>query len=253
MTSWDARALARALAATCVAFLIGWLVTAASDEGGLTVGARAGRTVPLLPLFSAVGAAIAVGGRRTRQEVRALAALGRSPLRSAAIVAAGAATPALASALVIALVARADASAFYPSPQSSDRFTYADGAFVSEALGARVDVATGEIALGPAREAAGEPGLPRGGRAAAAVAMALAALALSLLAARTAIDAAPDEDRATSRRRVARAGGALAATALATTLVFQAAAAGAVTPWTAVIPPITLLAFLARRYQREHA
>lgn len=253
MTSWDARALARALAATCVAFLIGWLVTAASDEGGLTVGARAGRTVPLLPLFSSVGAAIAVGGRRTRQEIRALATLGRSPLRSAAIVAVGAAAPAIGSALVLALVARADVSAFYPSPQSSDRFSYADGAFVSDALGARVDVASGAIALGPPQDGAGEPGLPRGGRSAAAAAMALAALALSLLAARTAIETAPDEDRATSRRRIARAGAAIAVTALTTTLGFQAAAAGAVTPWAAAIPPITLLAFLGRRYQREHA
>jgi len=37
----------------------GRLVTAASDEGQLTVGARAGRTLPLAPLCSAVGAALA--------------------------------------------------------------------------------------------------------------------------------------------------------------------------------------------------
>ncbi|MCW5836588.1 MAG: hypothetical protein KIS78_29595, partial [Labilithrix sp.] len=79
MTPWDIRAMLRALGAAVLGLVVVWLVPAASAEGQLTAGARAGRTLPVAPLCSAVGAALALGTARVRQEVRAFEALGRSP------------------------------------------------------------------------------------------------------------------------------------------------------------------------------
>ena len=66
MTVWDLRTFARALGATLLGIAVVWLVTAASDEGQLTAGVRAGRTLPLAPLCSAIGAALALGTARVR-------------------------------------------------------------------------------------------------------------------------------------------------------------------------------------------
>src|SRR5688572_12741164 len=95
VTTWDLRAFVRALAATLVGLVVVWLVTAASDEGQLTVATRAGRTLPLAPLCSAVGAVVALATARVRSETRALEALGRAPGENALAAAAGAALPSL--------------------------------------------------------------------------------------------------------------------------------------------------------------
>ena len=103
MTAWDLRTFARALGATLIGIVVVWLVTAASDEGQLTVGVRAGRTLPLAPLCSAIGAALALGTARVRDETRALEALGRSPGQSARAAALGAALPSILIGLAIGL------------------------------------------------------------------------------------------------------------------------------------------------------
>ncbi|MCA9585022.1 MAG: hypothetical protein KC657_06670 [Myxococcales bacterium] len=252
MTSWDARAFARAIGATCVAFAIGWLVTAASDEGALTVGARAGRTVPLLPLFAAVGTAIAIGSRRAREELRALAALGRHPARTAAFVTAGAALPAAVAALVLVATPHADVSAFYPAPDHGDAFVATRSGYVSPSLGVEVR-ASGEIDVGPAPDGERGVSLPAHARGAAALSLVVAALALAALAAAVVLSTPFDEDRFAQRRRVSRAVGVAAGVALATTLAFQSAAARASSAWLTTVPALALMAWLFTRYRRGHA
>ena len=100
--------------------IVVWLVTAASDEGQLTAGVRAGRTLPLAPLCSAVGAALALGTARARSEVRALEALGRSPAESALYAAIGAAVPSIVMALAIGLAQSVDVGGFYPRAPRGD-------------------------------------------------------------------------------------------------------------------------------------
>src|SRR4051794_23815483 len=82
MTSWDLRAFGRAFALAGLALAIAWLLTAATDEGGVPWGVRAGRTLPVAPACAALGAWIALLPARARGEVRALEALGRAPWQS---------------------------------------------------------------------------------------------------------------------------------------------------------------------------
>ena len=131
MTAWDLRTFLRALVATLIGIAVVWLVTAASDEGQLTVSVRAGRTLPLAPLCSAIGAALALGTARVRDETRALEALGRSPGQTARAAALGAALPSLLIGIAIGLSSIIDVSGFYPRAPRGDAFVYADGAFTS--------------------------------------------------------------------------------------------------------------------------
>jgi len=183
MTTWDLRTFLRALVATLIGIVVVWLVTAASDEGQLTVGVRAGRTLPLAPLCSAIGAALALGTARVRDETRALEALGRSPGQTARSAALGAALPSLLIGIAIGLTSIIDVSGFYPRAPRSDTFVYEGGAFTSPTLGVRV-ADDGEPRAIEGRAASADDGLPAHARGAAAVATAIAGLALSLVAAR---------------------------------------------------------------------
>ena len=92
MTAWDARTFARGLAIALATLGIAFVVTAASDEGGIAWGERAGRALPIAPVCAAVGAWLALAPGRARGEDVALAALGRSPWeRHAAAIVGGAA------------------------------------------------------------------------------------------------------------------------------------------------------------------
>ena len=55
-TRWDARVFARSAVVAGLALGLAWLVTAATDEGGVSWGERAGRTLPLAPACAAIGA-----------------------------------------------------------------------------------------------------------------------------------------------------------------------------------------------------
>src|SRR5260221_5419738 len=79
VTRWDANVLSRAAMIALLALALAWLVTAATDEGGVPWGERAGRTLPLAPLCAAIGAWGALAAVRARGEALALEALGRSP------------------------------------------------------------------------------------------------------------------------------------------------------------------------------
>ena len=176
MTTWDRRAFVRALVATVIAIVVVWLVTAASDEGQLTVGVRAGRTLPLAPLCSAIGAALALGTARVREETRALEALGRTPGQTARAAALGAALPSLLVGLAIGASSVVDVSGFYPRPPRGDSFVYAEGAFTSPSLGVRI-TADGEPHPTEALPPPADDALPRHARAAASLATAVAGLA----------------------------------------------------------------------------
>jgi hypothetical protein len=257
VTRWDLRALVRALAATLVAFAIVWLVTAASDEGQLAVGARAGRTLPLAPLCSAVGAALALATARIRDETRALEALGRSPGETAAAAAIGGALPSLVVALAIAVMPRVDVAPFYPRATVGDTFELRDGAFESASLGVRVtlDGFTTRLEGDGDRDAPDERDhdapLPRGARGAAAAATALAGLALSLVAARGTLRTSL-ETRSRRRRGRLFAGLEVALCGLATLIAFQAAAAGVSHAALAAVPSAILLVVVLFGYRRRH-
>ncbi|MBX3221407.1 MAG: hypothetical protein KF795_12865 [Labilithrix sp.] len=256
MTAWDIRALLRALGAALLGLLVVWLVTAASDEGQLTVGARAGRTLPVAPLCSAVGAALALGTARVAQEARALEALGRSPAVTSRAAALGAALPSVLVGLAILAIPSVDVAAFYPRAAIGETFVLADdGTFVSPSLGVRVDADGEAHALdGEAHALVEDEGLPPGARLTAAAATALAGVGLSLVAARAALRRSLLDRRARRRLRVVALGEALGC-AILTLVAFQAAAARAAPAALAVMPPLALLAAgLARmRYGQEGA
>lgn len=250
MTAWDLRTFLRALGATLIGVVVVWLVTAASDEGQLTIGVRAGRTLPIAPLCSAIGAALALGTARVRDETRALEALGRSPGQTAFAAAAGAALPSILVAVAIAATSSIDVAGFYPRAPRADTFVYEDGAFASPTLGVRI-AADGEPRAIAAVGAAPDEGLPRHARAVAAAATAMAGLALSLVAARAILRVSLSRRGSLRRRRLVAAAQVFACVLL-TLVAFQAAAARVAPASLAMLPPAVLLAIALLHYRARH-
>ena len=244
-TPWDVRQLARACGAAALGLLVVWIVTAASDEGQLTVGARAGRSLPLAPLCSAVGAVLALGTARVRLESRAFEALGRSPAETSRAAAIGAALPSLVVALAIACVPAVDISAFYPRAVRGDAFVVTADGFESRSLGVKID-RDGETTPLETTPSAPDAGLPNGARLAAAGATALAGLALALVSARAALRRSLLDERARRRMRATAFVEAFACATL-TLILFQAAAARLVPAAAAVVPSSVLLALALAR------
>ncbi|HEY1691083.1 MAG TPA: hypothetical protein VGG39_02920 [Polyangiaceae bacterium] len=237
-TPWDTRLFARAAAAAVVALALAWLVTTATDEGGVAWGERAGRTLPLAPLCAAVGAWAALAPVRARGEVVALEALGRSTAQIAAAAVCGAAAVAVLAAAAIAGLHAVDVAGFFPTATHASRWAWVDGAFVDAAHGIRVGADGAAVTVAVAVDRA-PSGIPRFGRASAAVVTALAGLALPLLLGRTLLD------RARAWPVVAASAAAIAASVLA----FQASAAERLPALAAVLPAAALLAFAVRRYR----
>ena len=237
-TEWDTRAFARGAAIAALTLALVAVVTAASDEGGLAWGVRAGRTLPLAPVCSAVGAWLALAPARARGDDRALAALGRSPWGREGAAVAGGAVIALVASIAIAGIARVNVSGFYPRAEESIHWTYNGGGFTSDDGRWRIGP-DGVPSVKPASIAGiAAEGIPRLGRVSAAIATAALGLALPMLIA-----------RARSRRAAAIALGAIGAGALATILAFQAAAAALASALVALLPPLLLLAWAASRYR----
>jgi len=237
-TEWDRGAFARGAAIAALTLGLVAVVTAASDEGGLAWGVRAGRTLPLAPVCAAIGAWLALAPARTRGDDRALAALGRSPWQREAAAIGGGGAVAVLAALAIGAVARIDVAGFYPRAEESIHWRYDGAGFASEdrrwTVGADgVPSVAESVALGPAAT-----GVPRRGRAAAALATAMLGVALPMLVA-----------RARSKRAVGIALAAIGSGALATVLAFQAAAAQLASPLVALVPPLLLLVVAASRYR----
>jgi hypothetical protein len=245
-TAWDLRAFGRAAGVTAVTLALAWLVTAATDEGGVSWGERAGRTLPLTPLCAAVGAWVALAPARSRGEARALAALGRSRAGVGGAAVAGAAAVALAAALLLGVVRSVDLTGFYPTATHASAWTFDAGAFVDAARGLRVTADGTPEHLSSLAGAVAASGLPRFARLAAAATTALAGVALPLLLAHTVLGRAQDARFDRSDARVA----AGAAVAIAASIVlFQAAAARALPSMLAPLPALALLAFAVGRYR----
>lgn len=241
MTKWDWRSAGRALGATVLALVVVVLITAATDEGQISIAARIARTLPLAPLCSAVGAALTLGTARARSEVRALEALGRSPAESARFAAIGAALPSLVMAFAIGIASSVDVGGFYPRAPRGEAFVREDGAFVSTGLGVRVmDDGDARPLDEKGTSSSGDEGLPRAARGSAATTTALAGIALALVASRAVVRPSLS-DRRTRRRLRIRAALAVLGCALFTLLAFQAAAARVAPAALAIVPPILLL------------
>jgi hypothetical protein len=245
-TTWDLRAFGRAAGVTALTLVLAWLVTAATDEGGVSWGERAGRTLPLTPLCAAMGAWVALAPARSRGEARALAALGRSRAGVGGAAVAGAAAVALAAALMLGVVRSVDLTGFYPTATHASAWSFDAGAFLDGARGLRV-TADGTPEHVPALAgAAAASGLPRFARLAAAVTTALAGVALPLLLAHAILGRAQDARFDRTDARIA----AGAAVAIAASIVlFQAAAARELPSMLAPLPALALLAFAVGRYR----
>jgi hypothetical protein len=210
-------------------------VTAATDEGGLSLGARLARVVPLAPAYVGVAVAVALGGSRTRGEIRTLEATGRPPLFSAAAVAAGAVAVGMVLSAWVLWGSDGALRTFYPSVTPGSAFTFHDDAFWNIRAGYRVTVGGAVAWLPPGQggSAASSPlsplGLPGHARTAAALATTLGSLAFGLTMALV------------GGKKYARAVAATLATAAGSTVCFQAAAAGRLSALWAVAPPLVLL------------
>jgi hypothetical protein len=238
-TRWDARQLVRAVVVAAIALGLAWLVTAATDEGGIAWRERAGRTLPLTPLCAAVGAWVALAPVRARGEALALEALGRSPAQIAAAAAVGGALVALVAAMLLGAGGRAvDVAGFFPTATHAAAWTWDGAGFVDRVQGLRVGT-DGAPQRFVVEAGTVLTGVPPFGRAAAAVATALAGLALPLLVAHASVV------RARPLPVALAAGAALAASVV----LFQAAAARLVPAWLGVLPPLVLLAVAVRRWR----
>ena len=240
-TRWDGRQLVRAALATALTLALAWLVTAATDEGGVSWGERAGRTLPLTPLCATVGAWLALAPALARGEGVALEALGRSRAQIAAAAVVGGALVALAAGVAMGLARAVDVAGFFPTATHASAWAWNGTAFVDGLHGLRVasDGAPARIAVDAGRVFAG---VPPHGRAAAAVVTALAGLALPLLLAHALLE----------RSRVLPVVLAAGASIAASVLLFQAAAAGHLPASLGALPTLVLLVFAVRRYRGRH-
>lgn len=259
ITRWDVHVFARAGLVAILALALSWLLTAATDEGGVAWGERVGRTLPLTPLCSAIGVWATIAPVKARGEARALEALGRTKAQVAAPAVAAGACIALVAALSLGLLPSVSVAGFYPTAPHSTAWHWDGTAFIDPVRRLRVgDDGT------PVRLSAAESRAPRGqipgGRTAAALATAMTGIALALLLADAllATNGLPSgaERASDGRYRWLRsastsaiaATGTCAATAL---VLFQAAAARKVPALVGDLPPLALLLLAARRVWTE--
>jgi hypothetical protein len=244
-TAWDTQVFGRAAGAAAATLVLAWLVTAATDEGGVPWGERVGRTLPLAPLCAALGVSAALAPVRWRGEAGALAALGRSRAQIAAGAVAGGALVALAAALFIGLVRRVDVAGFYPTATHASAWRWDGAAFVDAVRGLQV-AADGMPVRVPIAQGAAIASLPAYARSAAALTTALAGLALPMLLAHALLSKPPD-------RRFDRRDGWIAAAAIASVaasvVLFQSAAAHQLPAFSAAVPALALLALAVQRYR----
>ncbi len=240
-TRWDFIVFGRAVAGTLVGLGLVALITAASDEGGLSWAQRVGRALPLSPLCAALGVWGALGPVKARGEALALAALGRTSREISAASVSGALLVCLASCAAIAAVPSVDVASFYPIASHPPSWQWRNGGFVDpvHAIRMRPDgtlVESNIRATEPLRVA-----VPPKGRISAALATALAGVALAMITARALLEGA------VRRARVVD-GMACAVAAFATVVLFQVAAARRAPAMMAPLPALALTAFAAKRY-----
>jgi hypothetical protein len=249
LTSWDLFVFSRAAGAAAATLLLAWLVTAATDEGGVAWGERLGRTLPLSPICAALGMAASLAPVRWRGEAGALAGLGRSRVQIVAGAVGGGALVALAAALLIGLVPRVDVAGFYPTATHASAWHWSGdssgAAFEDTIHGMRVaaDGMPARLLVEPGWSVAS---LPLHARAAAALTTAIAGLALPLLLAHALLSRSPDRR---FDRTDAWIGAAAVVSLAASVVLFQAAAAHQVPAVSATGPAVALLALAVQRYR----
>jgi hypothetical protein len=241
-TRWDALVTARACVMAVLAFALAWLITVATDEGGVPWGERAGRTLPLIPFCAAIGVWGALAPVRARGEALALEALGRTRGQIGASAVAGALVIVATAALLIATLHSIDLAGYYPTATHRTSWRWDGDAFVDAVQGLRVGADGQPSFWTGAREAAPRNTIPPYGRAAAALVTAVAGVGLALLAVRALLGG-----RATRERMVDIA--ACVLTVALTIVLFQAATVHAVSALAGVVPPILLLALAVQRYR----
>jgi len=256
ITLWDVRVFVRAGFVALFALALSWLLTAATDEGGVAWGERIGRTLPLAPLCSAIGVWAAVAPMKARGEARALEALGRSKSQVGAPAIAGGACVAVVAALSVGLLPVVSIAGFYPTARHSTAWTWDGTSFVDTVGRLRVAEDGTPVRLSAAPSAP-EPSPIRWDRMAAALATALTGIAAALLlgdallradGART-VSSRPGSGRTgrTGTSTVATALGATGISAAAALVLFQAAAVRKVPTLLGDLPPLALLWMAIRR------
>src|SRR5512140_1295154 len=165
-SSWDARALRRAFGVGALMVALAWLVTAATDEGNVAWAARLGRALPTTPICAAIGAWIAIAPARGRGELRALAALGRSPWQNARAAALGGAMVAAIAGLSVMTSSWVDVEGFYPAIGGSADVRFEGGVFVDHDSGWQI-AADGALARATTPPVPRDAHVPPHGRTAA--------------------------------------------------------------------------------------
>lgn len=187
LSAYDVRLALRTLGLSILATSVVYLIAFVTDERGVATPGTGGRSIgvlPLVPVAAAIAVAITLAPARTAGELRALSALGVSPLRARLSPIAAAAFLSLAAGIGL-FSQRIDVGPLFPPPAvASDvrvvRASSGAVAFVSDRDGIIVgdDDVLGTLAISPSTP--GPMGLPERARAAAALTVALAGLAMAL-------------------------------------------------------------------------
>ncbi|CAN5334846.1 hypothetical protein BH09MYX1_BH09MYX1_17220 [soil metagenome] len=226
-TAWDRRSALASAALAALCFVVALLLSAGTDEGGVPWADRVMRTLPVVPLASALATILLLRTMQRRGELLAFAALGFPPSRAALPVVIGAALPAIALVGVTLASTHADVHTFFPKVDV-DSLTWDGERFVDLSRGIRV-LADGTLVHVPKGETALAIGVPWAAKWAVGITLAISALAIPIHV------AASFPDR---RLRAA----ILVFAGIAPTIVlFQLAAQGIVPALVCVVPPALLL------------
>jgi hypothetical protein len=235
VNAWDARVARRALALSLLAFVCALLLTAATDEGGVSWLERAIRTLPALPLAGAAGAHLAMAPLRARGDVRALRAIGRSHWEIVRPAIAASVGLHACAAVTVALAPDLAVQTFFPRPVAASDIVWDGRDFLDTARGVRIraDGSMDRTASAPAPERHA----PSYARLSVAMTLLFSGAALPMWA------------LVVRRRQVVAVGMAGAATAGATIVCFHAAAVGQLPAIAAAVPSGALLVGAALRYR----
>ena len=235
MTAWDRRIARSTLGVTGMAFVVAVLLTAATDEGGVSWRERAVRTLPLLPACAALGTFLTLRAARRRGELRVLETLGCSEWRCVAPAVLASALGAAAGVLVAVRFLHADVAPYFPRVHAETLIAEATR-FLDAGRGIAI-AQDGTLAHAASDAHPAPVDLPRGARGAVALVTSLAGLALPLLVARI------------SRRDALAAVVGVIVLGAGCILLFHASAVGWITPYAASVPMVLLLAAVALRYR----
>jgi hypothetical protein len=240
LSAWHARIFVRALAGAALAFALILLLSALTDEGGLTLAVRLGRAAPMAPVAAALGTGASLAPPRWRGELLAFATLGERPTRTMLPAVLGAA---LVGALVGALLlfGGIDAHGFYPVVPKTMQLAFDGAAFVEPETGTRV-LQSGELAEPVAKVAVvAATDLPRFGAGVAALATLVSTFGLAMVTAGLGLWARPWRAFA------------IALLVAALLAAFQASASSRVSALAALVPAFALFITALVGYLRSDA